>query len=133
MSHRHFCDYAGHDWECDGLALRPLAGDTEPSECYCLRHQVPMERGDHSGCPVELLACPEHREEQLQQIGTFDPKDLRPSVGSERGMLHDRDGRPIVGFCLWCGKDFYSIEEAEAHHANNSKRCVAFQRFKCRY
>jgi len=60
MSHRHFCDYAGHYWECEGAALRPLSGNAGPSECICLEHQTSMEEGDHSNCPVELLACPEH-------------------------------------------------------------------------
>ena len=76
MSHRHFCDFAGHEWECVGTALRPLAGDTEPSECICLRHQISMEDGDHSGCPVELLACSEHCDEQLREMGTFGMNDL---------------------------------------------------------
>jgi hypothetical protein len=34
-----------------------------------------MEEGDHSGCSVELLACPEHREAQLSKMGTLGPKD----------------------------------------------------------
>ena len=75
MSHRHFCDYAGHEWECEGTALRPIRGDTEPSTCMCLNHQVSMEDGDHSMCSIELLACPEHREAQLQKMGTVDRPD----------------------------------------------------------
>jgi hypothetical protein len=75
MSHRHWCDYTGHFWECVGSALRPLAGDLKPSACFCLNHQVSMEEGDHSGCSVELLACPEHREAQLSKMGTLGPKD----------------------------------------------------------
>lgn len=66
MSHIHFCDVAGHYWECDGSALRSLTGKTEPSICICEKHRVPMEEGDHSECPIELLACPEHRGEQLK-------------------------------------------------------------------
>lgn len=63
MSHQHFCQVAGHYWECQGKALR--AGDTEPSTCTCLPCGLPVEGFDHSHCtdPVELLACPEHREE----------------------------------------------------------------------
>ncbi len=75
MSHRHFCDYAGHEWECEGTALRPIRGDTEPSTCMCLNHQVSMEDGDHSMCSIELLACPEHREAQLQKMATVDRPD----------------------------------------------------------
>ncbi len=68
MRHTHFCDYKGHEWQCDGKALRPLAGDTEPSVCLCPDHGVSMEDGDHSKCAVELLACPEHRDEQLRKM-----------------------------------------------------------------
>ena len=68
MSHRHFCDLVGHEWEYAGNALRQHTGDTQPSICICLRHQVPMEDGDHSGCPIELLGCPEHRYEQLREF-----------------------------------------------------------------
>jgi hypothetical protein len=30
---------------------------------------------------------------------------------------------PIVGFCLWRDKDFCSMEEVEAHNADNMKAC----------
>ncbi len=68
MSHRHFCDVAGHYWECPGKALR--GGDAEPSVCICLPCGRPLEGYDHSGCndPVELLACPEHIEEERRSI-----------------------------------------------------------------
>ena len=39
-------------------------------------HQVPLADGDHSECPVELLACPEHYDEQLRDMGTVDMSDL---------------------------------------------------------
>ena len=38
-------------------------------------------------------------------------------------MLRDKDGNPIVGFCLLCAKDFYSMDEVEAHNADNMKAC----------
>ena len=67
MSHEHFCYVAGHYWQCEGTALR--GGDTEPSVCVCVCG-LPLEGFDHSGChdPVELLACPEHREEGRQRM-----------------------------------------------------------------
>jgi hypothetical protein len=71
MSHRHFCDFAGHHWECEGTALRLFAGHSEPTVCMCLKHQVSMEEGDHSKCPVELLACPGHRDVQLRKMIEF--------------------------------------------------------------
>jgi hypothetical protein len=86
LSHNHFCDYAGHEWECAGTALRPLAGDTEPSVCMCAVHQVPLADGDHNECPIELLACPEHRDEQLRDIGKFDMTDLPEKLGRCLGV-----------------------------------------------
>ena len=62
MPHKHFCDVEGHEWECQGAALRPMRGDTEPSVCMYIRHRVPMEVGDHFDCSIKILACPEHRE-----------------------------------------------------------------------
>jgi hypothetical protein len=59
MSHQHFCDVAGHWWDCEGAALR--LGDKEPSVCMCLKCGVPLESGDRSHDYAELLACPEHR------------------------------------------------------------------------
>ncbi len=68
MSHQHFCDVAGHYWECQGTALR--GGDAEPSVCVCLPCGLPLEGFEHSKCPnpVELLACPEHREGERRMI-----------------------------------------------------------------
>jgi hypothetical protein len=133
MNHRHFCDAVGHEWNCDGKALRPDAGDTEPSVCMCLLHQVPMDEGDHSSCPVELLACPEHRDEQQWKM-----KEAASTVGQDALDIdqdaatngwQDKDGNPIVGFCLWCDVDFYTMEQASAHNADHSAACPAFQKF----
>ena len=94
-------------------------------------HQVSMEDGDHSMCSIELLACPEHREEQLREMDIFCSKDLpHGEEALESTMFIDRDGKPIVGFCLWCDKDFYSMSEVEEHNADNSKACPVFQQFK---
>ncbi len=104
MSHRHFCDHAGHFWDCNGTALRSLAGDTEPSVCTCSDHQVSMEDGDHSQCTVELLACPEHRDEQLREMG-YEPgtSNMPPPMDeADACVFTDSDGKPTVGFCLWC-------------------------------
>src|ERR1700687_4860622 len=95
MSHRHYCDHAGHFWECEGAALRPLAGDTEPFVCTCIHHQVPMEDGDHSQCTVELLACPEHRDEQLRDMG-YEPGTInmpQPMNEADATMFTDSEGK----------------------------------------
>jgi hypothetical protein len=78
VSHQHACDVAGHYWQCEGVAVRPVAGRMEPMICICLDCQVPMEDGDHSECSVELLACPQHQDEQLQEMGIFRPSDPPP-------------------------------------------------------
>jgi hypothetical protein len=67
MSHRHMCDVAGHPWECDGTAVR--LGHKEPTVCTCHSCRLPLEQGDHSRCRnlVELVACAEHRDEQLRR------------------------------------------------------------------
>ncbi len=131
MSHRHFCDFAGHYWECNGIALRPLVGDTEPSICMCPTHQVPMVDRDHGKCPIELLACPEHQDEQLREMLASDSNALAEiRVGAESTVFKDDKGDPISGFCLWCNKDFYSIEEADAHNADDSRACPVLQNLR---
>lgn len=59
MSHRHFCDVAGHWWEGGGTALCPE--DNVPSLCVCMKCRDPLEFGGLSHGMAELLACPRHR------------------------------------------------------------------------
>ena len=54
MSHTHYCDIAGHEWTC------------EEDTCSCICG-VLMEDGEHSECPIELRACPEHHGVELRQ------------------------------------------------------------------
>jgi hypothetical protein len=97
----------------------------------CLIHEVPLADGDHSDCPVELLTCPEHREEQLQKMGIPVSNDLPCDGGAtERSMFTDKDGKPIIGFCLWCNKDFYCMNELETHNSTDLAVCKIFRDFK---
>ena len=131
MSHQHFCDFAGHYGECEGNAVRLFAKDSAPTQCMCLNHQVSMEDGDHSTCSVELLACPEHREEQIRQMSKSSRSDLPHSEdGTESSMFIDRDGNPIDGFRVWCNKDFYSMSEVDAHNADEMKAFPVYQQWK---
>jgi hypothetical protein len=131
MSHQHFCDFAGHYWQCEGNAVRLFAKDSEPTPCMCLNHQVSMDDGDHSMCSIELLACPEHREEQLRQMADCEAHDLPHTENAAEGtMFIDRDGKPIIGFCLWCDIDFYSMSEVEAHNLDELMACPVYQEFK---
>lgn len=45
-------------------------------------------------------------------------------------MFHDAEGNKTVGFCLWCNMDFYSLEEHEAHVADEMAGCPVFQELK---
>jgi len=110
MSHRHYCDFAGHDWQC-----------SEGCECIC---GLLMEGNDHSGCPVELRACPEHEAEAARSIAEAlasepDPASIqkwldRPhcECGCDEAEL-----RHVVGFCVWCTHLYvtYNIEIEDRH------------------
>jgi hypothetical protein len=45
-------------------------------------------------------------------------------------MFKDGDGNPTVGFCLWCGTDFHSMEEFECHNADEMAACPIFQELR---
>jgi hypothetical protein len=55
-----------------------------------------------------------------------------PQAPSEEAghQWHDQDGTPIVGFCLWCDKNYYTYAEFEAHNANDSAECAPYQAYK---
>jgi hypothetical protein len=90
-----------------------------------------MEHGDHSECSIELLACPEHLPQQIRQISinsaNHPPAD---EIETESTMFTDKDGKQIVGFCLWCNQDFYSMDDVEAHNTDGMKACAIFQELK---
>src|ERR1035437_9049335 len=93
MAHLHWCDVTGHEWECQGAALRPLRGDTEPTPCYCINHQTLMEDGDHCQCSIELIACEEHRDQQLRAMGYEPGQAIEPPTQGpeESSMFKDGD------------------------------------------
>jgi hypothetical protein len=101
MSHTHFCDIAGHPWQC------------ESSECICIC-QVQMEQGDHSRCSIELRACFEHDgslpEEtaggrsatRTEQEGWGRLKPNPPEIEEKFGKWAASESESI-GFCFLCG------------------------------
>ena len=114
MSHRHFCDFAGHDWECGA-----------DCECCC---GLPMEGHDHSDCPVELRACGKHIEAQRQSIaGAMSQQADSESVQKWQERPHCQCGcaeaetTKIVGFCLHCDHVYatYSPEIEDRHFADD--------------
>jgi hypothetical protein len=89
-----------------------------------------MAEGDHSQCSIEMLACEERQDAQLRAMG-YEPGQMptpRDSSNPEEpSMFRDEDGNPTVGFCLWCNKDFYSIDEVYAHNADGMAACAIAQ------
>ena len=130
MSHRHYCDYAGHDWQCSG-------------NCGCICGLL-MEGNDHSDCPVELRACPKHCAAQLRDVESVPSVDNVPqreeNPATTRGLLNippehklrralRRASRlDFVGACVWCGHGYrrFSLDIQEAH----LKDCAEYQRAK---
>jgi hypothetical protein len=45
-------------------------------------------------------------------------------------MFLDKEGKPIIGFCLWCDKAFFSMDEVEDHNADDLRACPSYQRWK---
>ena len=116
MSHRHYCYVSGHDWQC-----------SDNCECIC---GVLMEEGDHSDCPVELRACPEHKDETEQQMTAVESTAVKIDFSvlcqkREQPRLHcecgcaDADPGTVVGFCLWCDHVYvdYSPKIQDQHFA----------------
>lgn len=62
---------------------------------------------------------------QYRDNGRYCATSRSPSMAS--GMFTDQDGKPVVGFCLMCGKNYYSTEEMRTHHANDSEACPGYQ------
>ena len=114
--HMHYCDVAGHEWQCGGNC-----------DCIC---GLPMEQGNHSDCPVELRACPEHKDETDQQMTAIESTAVEIDFTSlcekrEQPRLHCQCGcadivpGTAVGFCLWCDHGYveYSPEIENRHFA----------------
>jgi hypothetical protein len=109
MSHRHYCDFAGHDWQCGG-----------DCECIC---GLPMEGHDHSDCPVELRACPEHAAEQERSIAeamSSEPDAAFIQKWQERPRCDcgcaEAESSKVVGWCLYCDHvylDFSLVIQAQ--------------------
>ena len=135
--HRHACDY-GHYWECAGTAVR--LGSSEPTICMCLDHGVPMEQDDHSTCSIEVLTCPEHRAQQLQNPdGRVPIKEDEVEDGfvpikipdnfDEMLEAWNEDKEPSVGLCLMCGQPIRTMEEfIPGTHTHNCAAGRAFEK-----
>lgn len=117
-SHRHVCDIGGHDYQC-----------SEDCSCIC---GFPMNGFDHSGCPVELRACPVHKPEEERRMAEFvsaareaESKRLRDEWEAalphcECGCASNGPGE-VVGWCLHCDHVYadYSPEVEDRHFAHH--------------
>lgn len=134
MSHTHFCDIAGHPWQCDS------------SECICIC-QEPMGQGDHERCPIELRACPEHDGEQ---ISIADREQGAPGVVSSSATRTEPEGwgrlepiapaieeklsewfnsdRESLGFCCLCGHSIRT--EADFITGRSTHNCAEGRAFE---
>jgi hypothetical protein len=118
MSHRHYCDFAGHDWQC-----------SEDCKCIC---GLLMEGNDHGDCPVELRACPEHAAEQERRMAealASEPDDgwfVQRCRERESALPHcecgcsETESSKVVGWCFHCDHVYvnYSPEIQDRHFAH---------------
>jgi hypothetical protein len=109
MSHRHYCDVEGHNWQC--------ANGT----CACICNEL-MEGVDHSECPVELRACPEHQR-QLPVLSDDELSDFFGDLTSDAEKPRcecgcaDAHREAVVGYCVWCSHVYVSYDtKTEAQH-----------------
>jgi hypothetical protein len=110
MNHRHYCDIAGHDWQCE-----------KDCECIC---GFSMEGNDHSDCPVELRDCRQHQSQE-----STDMPAVAEKTSSKRGRLkfppEHRLRRALrrlsdpgfAGVCVSYGHRYkrFSLEIQDAH------------------
>jgi hypothetical protein len=121
-SHRHGCYVTGHDYEC-----------SEECECIC---GLPMNGNDHSDCPIEVRACPEHQFVQNQPISAEELPEVVeikfPEDWQHTNQPHcqcgcaDADSSQVVGWCLWCDHVYTGFtpaiqKEHFAHHCPKAR------------
>lgn len=116
--HKHYCDVVGHEYECNTSC-----------ECVC---DMPMKDHDHSDCPIELRACPEHLEGSEYDDAEPDSEAVKINLcvlSSERQKsvptcgcgCADLAPDASVGFCAWCTHryaDYSPLIEAD-HFLNH--------------
>jgi hypothetical protein len=121
IMHQHGCLVETHYFDC-----------TDDCECIC---GLPMNGHDHSDCPVELRACPEHKEEWERCLAEgkasenqieMEHEDEAPRLHCECGCA-EIDASVIVGWCLHCDHVYaiYTPELQDHHFANHCPEAPA--------
>jgi hypothetical protein len=110
MSHKHYCDVAGHEWVCDS------------NECVCIC-QIQMESGDHNQCSIELRACPAH-----PYASATDPRDNHgrleiPDNIDEMILNWASSSEHNIGWCLLCDSPIRN--EADLIPGTQTHQCGA--------
>ena len=126
MSHRHFCTFGKHFFECNGTAIQLF--ERGPSICLCPDHGTPIQEGNHCDCSIDHVTCPEHRSAHLIALGynPDDPPDPS-SLLSALPLFTDANSYPLSGWCPWCLTGFRSRTEFENHTENLWDNCSAFE------
>jgi hypothetical protein len=116
--HIHYCEAYGHEYPC-----------AEDCECIC---GLSMNGNDHSGFPVELRPCPEHRAEWERQVADAMSRERQAETEplcetQDAARPHcecgcsETDPGKVVGWCLHCDHVYanYTPELASRHFAND--------------
>jgi hypothetical protein len=113
MSHRHYCEVTGHDWQCSS------------PECECICGSR-MEEGDHCECPVELRPCAEHEEDWKQGFEQLKGTIFEPMIGFPPHVEIPQCQCGCAGvqgeaFCVWCSHEYaeYTAEAENQHFAHH--------------
>jgi hypothetical protein len=118
VSHKHFCEIGGHEWECECAALHEF--DPERFQvCICKACQLPMDEGDHSNCPIELLTCPEHlSQKSAEESARGVPITFPPDV-NEKAERAFQQLETYEAACFWCGHGYedYNTKAEDEHFA----------------
>jgi hypothetical protein len=117
MSHKHYCDVEGHKWVCTDCT------------CECICGELMESAADHSECPIELRACPEHQgqlpESSDDELFADVLRDL-PSEAAKQPCecgCADAHREEVVGSCVWCSHVYVTFDaKTEARHF--SKFCA---------
>jgi hypothetical protein len=122
MAHKLFCEIGGHEWEleCDCVALHEFNPERFPV-CICTACKCPKDEGDHSRCPIELRACPEHLHQTCAEEDAGGGPITIPADADEKAERAFSQLQTYVAACFWCGHgyDEYNTKAEDEHFAHN--------------